>query len=293
MTIAEQLRTLARDQQWLDPLADALQSGLRQAFSAGGPAGRRTRNFLHGTWLGHPLHPALTDVPIGAWSLAVVLDAMEAVGAPADVGRAADAAIGLGVLGAGAAASAGLADWKEIDGEPRRIGLVHALLNSAALMLFIGSWRLRRQGSRAAGRWTAGLGYGMAALAAVLGGELVYGHRIGVNHAAVEDLPSDFVPVLADAELAESAPRRVEVAGAPVLLIRLGGQIFAIGERCTHLGGPLAEGTVADGSVTCPWHGSRFALAGGQVLDGPATFAEPNFETRIRDGQIELRVARR
>jgi nitrite reductase/ring-hydroxylating ferredoxin subunit len=197
--------------------------------------------------------------------------------------------VGFGILGAAAAAAAGLTDWKEIDGRGRRAGLAHALLNSVALLLFVKSWLLRRTGDRAAGRLASGLGYGIASVSAVLGGDLVYGLRIGVNYAADEDLPSDYVAVLTEGELPEDVLRRVQVGRVPVLLTRQGDQVLAIGERCSHLGGPLSEGRIEGGSVICPWHGSRFALATGRVLDGPATFPEPRFEARVREGQIEVR----
>jgi nitrite reductase/ring-hydroxylating ferredoxin subunit len=79
----------------------------------------------------------------------------------------------------------------------------------------------------------------------------------------------------------------------PVLLLRRGERIYAIAETCAHLGGPLAEGTLDGLSVICPWHGSRVALEDGRVLDGPSTFPQPCFETRVHHGQIEVRAARR
>jgi nitrite reductase/ring-hydroxylating ferredoxin subunit/uncharacterized membrane protein len=291
MGAAQQLDKLAAEQDWLDAIADVLQPLVGEAFAAAGPAGQRIKNLLHGTWLGHPLHPALTDIPIGSWAMAVTLDTMETLGAPPVVGQAADAAVGVGVLGAVGAAAAGLTDWKETDGESRRVGLVHAALNSTALLLFVTSWLLRGGGDRTAARWAARLGFGVATASAALGGSLVYGRRVGVDHAVNEDLPTDWVAVLPDKDLVENTPRRVDAGSTPVLLVRSGGRILAIGETCSHLGGPLSEGEIADGAVTCPWHASRFSLADGRVLDGPATFPEPCFEARIRDGQIEVRVA--
>ena len=289
MGIAQRLEALAARQEWIDSVADQLQLAVRGAFSAGGPPGQSIANLLHGTWLGHPLHPAVIGVPIGSWTFAVALDLAQLLGAPGKVGEAADTALGFGILGAVAAAATGLTDWKETDGRGRRAAFVHALLNTAALLLFAKSLLLRRTGDRQAGQVASSLGYGLALTSAALGGDLVYGLRIGVNHAVDEDLPSAYVAVLPERDLPERVLRRVDVGTVPVLLMRQGDQIYAIGETCSHLGGPLSEGRIEDASMICPWHGSRFALATGRVLDGPATFAEPCFEARVREGQIEVR----
>jgi nitrite reductase/ring-hydroxylating ferredoxin subunit len=98
--------------------------------------------------------------------------------------------------------------------------------------------------------------------------------------------------VLHDIDLPENRLRQVIADGMPVLLLCRGGQIYAIAETCGHLGGLLAEGTLDGLSVICPWHGSRFAFEDGQVLDAPSTFPQPCFETRVRQGQIEVRAAR-
>jgi nitrite reductase/ring-hydroxylating ferredoxin subunit/uncharacterized membrane protein len=280
-------------QDWLEPLADRLQSTLTNAFAAAGPAGQEIANALHGRWLGHPLHPVLTDIPIGSWTAAAVLDALEQVTGNRALGRGADAAIGLGILGALGAAITGLTDWRHTDGRARRLGLAHGLLNTGALALYTTSMILRQLQARRAGRGVAALGFVVANAAAYLGGHLVFGEQIGVDHTAAQVPPAEFVPVLSEAELPENELRQVLVNGMPVLLLRRGNRIDAIAGTCSHLGGPLAEGSLEDHSVVCPWHGSRFALDSGAVLNGPATFPQPCFETRIRDGQIEVRAARR
>lgn len=275
-------------QEWLDPVADELKKSVRAAFGAAGESGRKVKNALHGTWLGHPLHPVLTDVPLGAWTTALALDIMEARGAR-KFAPGADGAVAVGLAGAVGAAVSGLTDWNDIDGKPRRYGLVHGLLNVTGTLLYATSLLLRRRNSRNAGRCFAFAGFGVAMAAAYLGGNLVYGDQIGVNHAAGPEPSHDFVPVLPDAELRENELRRVETNGMRVLLARHQGVICALAETCSHLGGPLAEGQLEGDSVRCPWHGSRFALEDGSVLDGPATHPQPCFETRIRNGQIEIR----
>jgi len=279
-------------QDWLEPMADRLQSTLNEAFAAAGPVGQEVADVLHGRWLGHPLHPVLTDIPIGCWTAAAVLDGLEEMSGNRVVGHSADAAIGIGILGALGAAVTGLTDWRHTDGRARRLGLAHGLLNTGALMLYTTSMVLRRFQARRAGRGVAALGFVMANAAAYLGGHLVFGEQIGVDHTAAQVPPDQFVRVLPVSELPENQLHRVLADGVPVLLLRRRGQIYAIAETCSHLGGPLAEGKLEDLSVVCPWHGSRFALDSGQVLNGPSTFAQPCFETRVENGYIEVRGTR-
>jgi nitrite reductase/ring-hydroxylating ferredoxin subunit len=133
------------------------------------------------------------------------------------------------------------------------------------------------------------LGYLVSSFAAYIGGHLVYGEKVGVNHAA-QDLPKEFVPVLPEAELHEGKMRSVHANGTQILLVRRGEEIHALANLCSHLGGPLSEGILQGEVVQCPWHGSRFSICDGSVVDGPATFPQPNLETRVQDGQIEVRA---
>jgi nitrite reductase/ring-hydroxylating ferredoxin subunit/uncharacterized membrane protein len=277
-------------QEWLAPLEERLQRAVSGAFEAGGRVGQAVKNFLHGTWLGHPLHPVLTDIPIGAWTTAFVLDMVDAGGRPAStvVGRRADDAVTLGIVGAVGAALAGMTDWQHTDGKARRTGLAHAVLNTVALGLYTTSLVMRRRGARGAGRSLATAGLGVVLASAYLGGRLVYRERIGVDHAQ-RDEPDGFRRALRESELREGAPVPAEIEGLRIVLVRRQGRVYALGERCSHLGGPLAEGEVRDEGIVCPWHGSRFALEDGRVLDGPATMPQPCFETRVRDGVVEVR----
>jgi nitrite reductase/ring-hydroxylating ferredoxin subunit len=129
----------------------------------------------------------------------------------------------------------------------------------------------------------------VSSLAAYLGAHLVYKDKIGVDHTADTSPPEDFVAVLSEAELGENELRRVDANGMPVLLVRRNNRIYAIAETCAHLGGPLSEGKLEDATVRCPWHGSRFSLEDGRVLEGPSVHAQPVLEVRVRDGQIEVR----
>ena len=287
-----ELRTvdvLAR-QKWLGQASEMVQRAIQGIFEAGGSAAQPIADFLHGTWLGHPLHPVLTDVPIGAWTAAVLLDALDIVGEQ-DYAPGADAAVALGLAGALGAAVSGLTDWKDLDSRPQRIGLVHGVLNLSATALFSASLFMRRSEARAAGRATALAGYLVAAAAAYLGGDMVYRDQAGVSHTSPVWKTLKYAPVLPEDELTEGDLRRVEVGERRIVLARQNGRIYAMEERCSHLGGPLADGQLEDGCIQCPWHGSRFALEDGHPVDGPATIAQPCFETRVRNGQIEVRAA--
>jgi len=279
------------EQEWMKPVEKGLQKLIHKGFHFRG--GRQLKNFLHGTWIGHPLHVILTDVPIGAWTAAIVFDALDGMTTRPRYRSAADTAVGIGLVGALGAAATGLTDWQDIDPPARRIGLVHGLLNVASVALFGGSLLARHKGRRTSGKSLAVLGYAVSAVAARLGGNLVYGQKIGVDHTAEDKLPQEFTAVLPDADLREDKPFRTEHDGTPILLILRGQQIYALAETCSHLGGPLSEGALDGDVIQCPWHGSRFSIRDGHVVDGPAVHPQPCLETRIRDGQIEIRRASR
>ena len=275
------------EQEWLKPTEEGLQELLHKAFRFRG--GRQVKNFLHGTWIGHPLHVILTDIPIGAWTSAIAFDALDSMSERRQYSVAADTAVVLGLAGAVGAAAAGLTDWQDIDPPARRIGLVHGLLNVVSVALFGGSLLARRRGGRTTGRGLAALGYAVSVAAARLGGNLVYGQKIGVDHSAPEALPSAFTAVLAESDLPEGQPVRAKRKGAAILLVRRGEEVFALSETCSHLGGPLSEGKLEGDVIQCPWHGSRFSIRDGHVVDGPAVHPQPCLEARIKDGQIEVR----
>jgi nitrite reductase/ring-hydroxylating ferredoxin subunit/uncharacterized membrane protein len=272
----------------LDAIAAPLSRAVHGVYEAAGPAGQRAKNALHGVWLGHPLHPVFTDVPIGAWTTGLVLDAVAAANDDRAMERAADVAIAVGLAGAAAAAVTGLTDWSETSGTSRRTGLVHGLLNIAATTLYATALVLRRNGARPSGQTCAIAGYGIAAGAAWFGGDLVYAQRIGVNHADVE-APESFTPVARSEEVPDNSMTRARKDDVDVLIVRQRRRLCALAHPCAHLGGPLSEGTLKDGSVVCPWHGSEFALEDGRVINGPATHDQPVFDVRERDGQIEVK----
>ncbi|MDA8188511.1 MAG: Rieske (2Fe-2S) protein [Dehalococcoidales bacterium] len=278
-----------QQQGWLDPIGEAVGNAVIRAKIAGGDRATQVLDWLHGVWLGHPLHPAITDVPVGAWTAAFAMDAIDGVAPTSSLRRCADGAIALGVCAGVGAAASGIADWHHLGGHNRRLGLLHGLLNLGALALYTMALALRLGDRRSLGAKLSMLSYALTSFSAYLGGELVYGAGIGVDHTAWQKPPRDFVPVLPEAELEENKPRRVYADSAPILLVRRHGHIHALSETCTHLGGPLADGRLADEGITCPWHGSLFALDDGRVVHGPATFGETSYDVRIKDGQIEVR----
>jgi nitrite reductase/ring-hydroxylating ferredoxin subunit/uncharacterized membrane protein len=268
--------------EYLDPVGEWL-SGAVTRVVGGGPL----KGVLSGTWLGHPAHPALTDVPIGLFAGATLLDLLGGE-------RAADATDAMTVLGLAAVAPTaltGLSDWADTVGPERRLGLVHALANVGGSSLLAAAVLSRRGGNRGAAHLFNLAGMGVIAVSGYLGGHLVFARGIGVDHTVFDEAPTDWTRVARDDEVAENTPVMVSAAGYGVLLYRHSGVIHAIAARCTHAGGPLQEGEVDDDlCVTCPWHGSRFRLADGTVTRGPATAPAPAFEVRVVEGNVEARL---
>ncbi|MFF3248485.1 Rieske 2Fe-2S domain-containing protein [Streptomyces sp. NPDC002870] len=265
----------------LDPVAAPLARAVGRVVRP-----RPLRNLLSGTNLGHPLHPVLTDVPIGAWGMSVLLDNVG--GKLAE--PAADVLLAAGVAAAVPTAATGWNDWSDTYGPARRVGLVHAGVNVTALSLYVASLIARRSGQRRRGKGLSLVALGVLMAGGYLGGHLTFVKAVNVNHTAFEDRPREWTPVLPDSELAEGAHRKVLAGDAPVLLCREAGEVLALASTCSHMGGPLEEGRIADGCVTCPWHGSTFNLADGGIVRGPASTPQPSYDTRVNDGHIEVRA---
>ena len=254
---------------------------------------RPLKLFLNGTWLGHPLHPLLTDVPIGAWTVAILLDLIALFFDLPALGLAAAIATGLGVLAALAAAAAGLMDWMDVDSPEKSVGVTHGILNTSATVLFAISLVIRWQSHwrPTLGAFLVALvGYLVVSVGAYLGGGMVFRMGVMINRNAYRKGPDDFLPALAVAALQEGQPQRVEVSGQPILLLRSGERIYAIGAVCSHYGAPLEEGKVQGDTIQCPWHLSRFALDDGSVCEGPACAGVPAYEVRVINGQAEIKL---
>lgn len=269
----------------LDPVGDRLQKSVWAVLRP-----QRVRDALHGVWLGHPLHPALVQVPLGAWISSAVLDLMPGQR------RAATALVAVGTAAALPTALTGINDWSWLWQEQRRVGLVHAAVNSVGVALYAGSLAARLSGRHGTGR-----ALGLLGLAAVSGGGYLGGHLAFKQTAQVNQGSPDLHRIeygwrrVGDLDtLPEATLLTRRVDDVTVVVYRDGGEITVMLERCAHQGGPLGQGTVTqvDGQacVVCPWHGSTFQLDDGGVVHGPASTDQQALPTRVVDGVLETRL---
>ncbi len=264
----------------LDRLAKPLSTKVGELVPHG-----PVKDILSGTWLGHPLHPLLTDLPIGFWTSAMAVDLLGG-----RTGRkAADRLIGLGVLSALPTAAAGLSDWSDTMGEERRLGFAHAVGNVVAVHLYAWSWIARKRDRRGAGVALSVLGATAATAGAYLGGHLAWRRGVNVDRHAWLHPSDEWVDVGLDGPLEDGVPVTVTVGDDTVMVVRAGPTVHALSDVCSHMGGPLHEGPVADGCVTCPWHGSSFRLADGGVAHGPATGPQPAYDVTAAGDRLALR----
>lgn len=276
---------------WLDGVGEALQDAVGAVFKAFGPLKDGVKSFLHGTWLGHALHPLLTDVPVGAWTAAVLADIVFLTG---HLPRAAgDFAVFAGVIAGFATLVTGYTDFHETYGHERRTATLHGLLMTTALALYTASWLIRWLGADSAHSlaiWLSFVGYALVASSAYLGGHLTFGFGTMVNRNAFSEASGDEVEVGVSADFPEGGLKRVDAGGMPLLVTRQAGRLCAIGAVCSHAGGPLDEGKLKGGVVTCPWHGSRFDVCSGDVRRGPATFPQPRYSIREDSGTVRVKL---
>jgi len=278
-TLPDRLAELA----WLDKVAGNMRKVYDPVLGEKGPVG--LKDALNGTWLGHPLHPAMTDVPIGCWTSSLILDI-------AGVEKGADILLKAGTISALGTAATGAAQWQDLNDEaPKRLGALHATLNVTATGLYGISWVLRSNGSRPAGIAFSTTAYAIASLSALIGGDLSYRLGIGVNRVAFEQPVDDWTDAMPVTELGDGTLQRAEIDGEAVVLLRDGERVLAASATCTHVGGPLDEGELDGTCVTCPWHGSVFDLKDGAVIHGPATSPLHAYETRVLNGMVQVKAA--
>lgn len=282
---------LIKQQAWIDPLADQIQPVVGNALTANALT-YRIKDLLNGVWMRHSLHATLTDVPIGAFTMGLVVDALAVRDDDdGDVNMVADTLLATGIAATLPTAAAGLADWSEIGGQPRRVGLVHALFNTVGLVLNILSLLVRwNRGDRNLARGLSGLGYLVMLGGAYLGGHLVYRLGTAVSRTAFVDGPDKFRPIEDAEELEEGRMHKALLDGRPVVLLKEGRKVHCFDGTCPHFGGPLWEGELDGTTVTCPWHGSQFDVTDGAIQRGPTTHPVPTYDTRTRAGKIEVRL---
>lgn len=280
MKTATEFATVLEQARVLDRPAGRLRALVRRV-----PEGR-IRDALHGVPIGHPVHPVLVQVPVGAWIAASVLDFVPRTGPASGV------LITVGLAAAAPAAVAGAVDWAETHEQQQRVGLVHAACNLVGVGLYSASLlaRLRRRPVR--GRILALAGLTAVGAGGMLGGHLAYRQATGANHTehVAHVVGEGWHSIGMLSALPEGKPVRRLLGETPLLVVRAGDDAHVLADRCSHLSGPLSEGDVANGCVTCPWHGSVFSLDDGGVVHGPATAPQPAFETRVDGGELRVRL---
>lgn len=248
---------------------------------------RPLRLALSGAWMGHRLHPLLTDLVIGTWASAGLLDVVGG----REAQRAVRQLLGAGAVAAVPTAAAGLHDYADLYEQGRRLALVHALTADAALALQVASLLARRSGHTGAGRALSALALAALGGAGYLGGHLSYVLGVGVDHTAFDEGPKQWEDVGATDDIG-TGPTVVRAGEHEVLVVRVDGDLVAMANRCSHAGWPIADGEVADGCITCPYHGSVYRLYDGAVVRGPAASPQLRYEVRARDGRVEVRGPR-
>jgi nitrite reductase/ring-hydroxylating ferredoxin subunit/uncharacterized membrane protein len=273
---------------WIRTLNDQLTAvlgPLREKYQ-----GNPVLELMHGgRWMGHPLHPALSDLPVGLWTSAMILDFAAPAPGP-DAGLdAAGLLSALGIASSVATAATGIVDWTVSDDQDRRVGLFHGVLNTGALGLQCLSLASRLSGHRGTARGLGAASLAVTGAAAYLGGHLVFGKAVMVNRVAGADGPRRWVKVVEEAELPDDVPTGVQADGRQILLYRHDGTLYALDNLCSHAAGLLSRGQVEGLTVTCPLHGSQYCLADGSVSRGPSHQPQPVIRTRVRNGWVEVR----
>lgn len=282
-------------ERWAASLAGvsgAIASATGGAFRALGRPGRLLQDFLNGSWLGHPLHPVLTDVVVGAATVAVMLDVLRIVFRVPGLELATTWTVALTVLSALGTIVTGLTDFKDTapGSNSRNVAGLHGLINIGGTALFAVALVLRLLDHN---NWAALIfvvGYGVVSVGAFIGGHVVFKYGEMVNHNAFArgKRAKEFTAVLPVAELAEATPTKTMLGATALVLVRRGDVVHALKESCSHAGGPLSQGTLVDGAIQCPWHQSVFRLRDGAVLHGPATSRQVMYLARVTDGQVEV-----
>jgi nitrite reductase/ring-hydroxylating ferredoxin subunit/uncharacterized membrane protein len=285
--LTERVRKLMRaieEAEALDPVIEPALESVQQLTGTSAAV----KNALSGTWLGHRLHPLLTDVVIGTWMSAWILDLLG--GRQGE--QAADRLLAIGAVSSLPTALTGASDWSDAaHDEQHRTGLVHAAANYVGLGLQVASLVARRRGDRGRAKALSTAAIGLVGFSGYLGGHMSYVQGIGVDHP-IGALGDGWRPAgVGLDDLIDGQPRGVSVDGVDVVLVRRGDSVDALAGTCIHAGGPLAEGTAEGDCITCPWHGSTFRRDDGSIVRAPAVSPQPVFATRVVAGNVEVSTA--
>lgn len=265
-----------------------LSRTLHKKVLDGGDNTRQVFDTLHGKPLGHPLHPLLTDITVGSWTTGLLFDLLSRLTRSPRLRSTANQLTLLGTLSAIPTVVTGVADFSAIKRDAAGYGAAHGILNGIAFFCFARSSVARLRNRHSTGFFFSAVGLLFAIAGSWIGGELVFRHRVGVNHAQ-GDGSEQWQVVIAAEDLERDTPTRVDFNGQPVLLFRVIDDIYAIDAVCSHAGGPLEEGTVDGTCITCPWHQSVFDMRDGSVVHCPATTGQQRYQARIFKGSIEVR----
>jgi nitrite reductase/ring-hydroxylating ferredoxin subunit/uncharacterized membrane protein len=282
------IESLARP---LSGLWNGIAAVSRGFYGLLGSPGKLLQDFLNGSWLGHALHPVLTDVVIGGATMAIFLDILRVFFSVTDLETATAWTVGLTTLSGVGAILTGLTDFKDTgEGDERNIAGLHGVTNIVAIVIFTVSLLQRGGGSHDAAFWTLLIGYLVISLGSYIGGHVVYKFGYMVNHNAFArgKKAAEFTAIMPADGLADATPTRASLGATNVVVVRRGDVVFALKETCSHAGGPLAEGTLQDDSIICPWHQSTFRLSDGAVRHGPASSRQVAYRARINAGQVEV-----
>jgi nitrite reductase/ring-hydroxylating ferredoxin subunit/uncharacterized membrane protein len=273
-------------------LSNGIANLMRATFGVLGTPGRYLQDLLNGVWLGHSLHAVLVDVVVGAATAAVLLDLLRVVFGVDGLETATTWVVGLTLLAGIGALLTGLTDFKDTspDSATRDVAGLHGVINLVGLVGFALSIVSRLNGDHDGGFWSLLIGYAIISVGAYIGGHVVYKYGYAVNRNAFGrgKRAGDFSAVLPAAELPENTPTSVSFGSTAVMLVRRGEVVHALKNTCSHLGGPLSDGTLREDTIQCPWHGSVFRLSDGGVVHGPATSRQVSYRARIRGEQVEI-----
>jgi len=256
-----------------------------------GSPGKLLQDFLNGSWLGHSLHPVLTDVVVGGATMVIFLDILRIFFGVDALEDATSWTLGLTVVAGVGTILTGVTDFKDTaTGDERNVAGMHGLINIIAVIVFFISLLQRLGGAHDAAFWVSLAAYLIISVGAYIGGHVVfkYGYMVNRNAFARGKRATEFTPILAAAELPDATPTKASLGATALVVVRRGDVVYALKETCSHAGGPLSEGELRGDTIVCPWHASAFRLSDGAVRHGPATTRQVTYRARINDGQVEV-----